>query len=823
MASPDVHPHHVSLCVLLRAYLEPRTLTAYINGEAYQQLGEFLLQEIKATDTVVHPTLDQLLQKLQTWLNDDEALQNVEAIVVDQLGMLNCPDDLLSFFGELGDMLNSNTSIAHPDRVFADHNSAMGVFIRRCCQAFASLAFEATCLLYTDIRAYLEEAQLVAEGGLPSTSRGTLREGGPPSTSRGTLRGRPALDAFLNDKLAQTERQAGRTPSAASDPALDVLEELAPDLAKTFLVKHAGALQQDDYLAAIDSLHKYFDYSAGGPGAEGAGGSTEAERGRFQSALLSLGSTHAHFGHVQEALLALNETVRIAQQHNDDASLAHALAALCRILASTSAAAAVPLAEPTKLHASAAHHVQLLRLLRRCLKRAQELQLPHLVAFARLALAQFGVQHHVEANARQLLGEEPGTSQGSRSAALEVEEAVRDTAHLHQAAVMAAAVPLPPATAGAPNAPPLAGSVGRGSAADLFSTTASVFGPSSAGSQPASATAVEQLAGQGHLLRSVAWQLCGSRQLADASALTHLACYGESASAEDRCLAYAQLATSAAAKHGYKVAEAVLKIADREFLHSQSKPLMAARLRIAQQRALNRRDVQQATHLASQLAALAPPVDDTEQELRLEAEEAAVQTLLAAGRLQEAASAACQVFATCVDAGMQVAAVRLLLLLARIHQAAAAPVSALPYVLNCLLHASHLQLDMLAAEAAAVLADVWLALGRCHAGHAVQQLQSLLPLVLGHGELSLQAKVQLALAESLLAQASLEDIKADPSRVLEPLQAAATAFEEIEDWASAAEAQHLLALVLDLTGQTLQRNATAAAFHRLTMLAQHAS
>ncbi len=38
----------------------------------------------------------------------------------------------------------------------------------------------------------------------------------------------------------------------------------------------------------------------------------------------------------QEALLALNEAVRIAQQHTDDTTLAHALAALCRLLADAS-------------------------------------------------------------------------------------------------------------------------------------------------------------------------------------------------------------------------------------------------------------------------------------------------------------------------------------------------------------------------------------------------------------------------------------------------------------------------------------------------------
>ncbi len=36
------------------------------------------------------------------------------------------------------------------------------------------------------------------------------------------------------------------------------------------------------------------------------------DKGRFQTALLTLGATHTHFGHVKEALTALNETVHPA-------------------------------------------------------------------------------------------------------------------------------------------------------------------------------------------------------------------------------------------------------------------------------------------------------------------------------------------------------------------------------------------------------------------------------------------------------------------------------------------------------------------------------
>lgn len=65
-------------------------------------------------------------------------------------------------------------------------------------------------------------------------------------------------------------------------------------------------------------------------------------------------------------MLSLNETVRIAQQHGDDVTLAHTLAALCHLLASTPPSATQPLVEPAPTQLpQAAHHSQLLRLLRR--------------------------------------------------------------------------------------------------------------------------------------------------------------------------------------------------------------------------------------------------------------------------------------------------------------------------------------------------------------------------------------------------------------------------------------------------------------------------
>lgn len=67
-----------------------------------------------------------------------------------------------------------------------------------------------------------------------------------------------------------------------------------------------------------------------------------------------------------------------------------------------------------------------------------------------------------------------------------------------------------------------------------------------------------------------------------------------------------------------------------------------------------------------------------------------------------------------------------------------------------------------AADATCSLAGIWLALGPSHGQQAAQQLRSVLPTVLGNGTTDLQARVQLLLAQALLADASTADLQADP-------------------------------------------------------------
>ncbi|EIE21294.1 hypothetical protein COCSUDRAFT_83518 [Coccomyxa subellipsoidea C-169] len=296
--------------------------------------------------------------------------------------------------------------------------------------------------------------------------------------------------------------------------------------------------------------------------------------GRHQSALLSLGAVHTQLGHVQEATLALNEALHIAQQINDHVALAHTLATLTSLLDSASPELAPAVQETRGLPGPHTKHLQLLRLLRRCEKRGVDLQLPHIVAYARLALAKFALLHHPQASKTDGLS--------ARGALIE----------------------------GPPPGGPAAANVPRPAIADLYSAGPTVFDATAKESQAASASAVEAMAGSAQLLKAAAFERCGAPGLARTAALARLAAEPAGpGDAEERCIAYAQLATHAADHLGFGAAAQVLEVADTEFPDAQSRPLAMARLGIAHQRSLAHRDIISARQLGAAMSALAEPED----------------------------------------------------------------------------------------------------------------------------------------------------------------------------------------------------------------------
>ncbi|KAG2448625.1 hypothetical protein HYH02_006513 [Chlamydomonas schloesseri] len=622
MAS-SVQPEEVYLSVLVHFFVHPPPAESLRNQDkrsVSRQLAVFLLKELKEPDSAVFPTLRQLCAKLQQGLG--ELGSGIVGCLEVTLRNIRTPHDLYKLFEILGKLLIRSSdpraqNLQGNAVAGLDPLSPLGLFLRRVRVRFLSMSFEAAAQLHTaiasDVMAAAAAAAAAAGGG---GDPGAAAAAAGARADGGALRDRPGLEAFVASLLRRINQQGPGLPQSALDEVLAPLEAGAAGpgpgseaaaaggggggregeerLPLARMVRLQSALRHRDYTAALDLLHSYYNTM-------GTGGA--AGRTRNTAGLLSLSALQAGLGHTSEALQALNEAMRLAQQAGDGAALLQALAMLCSLLASTAPGApGLPPHGPAALRSGAAHHVQLLRMLRRCGERGRELGQPALVAFAALATARFALQHDVEPSdsglhappgsltasapvpaavgggaapaasapsAQDAWGSGAGagsSSSGSemRPAPLMVATAVRDTLSLATAAALSAAAPAAP-----PPPPPADGAIparaAAAAAADLYPSPALFDRSLPRGAAAAAADAVQEMAGAAHLLQSAAWGVHGHSSLERVHSLMYLtACSdprlggGAAGRFEDRGAACAQL-LAAAARRGPAAAAAAAR------------------------------------------------------------------------------------------------------------------------------------------------------------------------------------------------------------------------------------------------------------------------
>ncbi|KAM7497356.1 hypothetical protein LguiA_021770 [Lonicera macranthoides] len=94
------------------------------------------------------------------------------------------------------------------------------------------------------------------------------------------------IQGYLLDQADAIEKRGNSFPLNAFQSILKQLQKLAPDLHRVHFLRYLNSLYYDDYPAALENLHCYFDYSFG----------------RYEIAILCLGMMHLHFGHPKQAL-----------------------------------------------------------------------------------------------------------------------------------------------------------------------------------------------------------------------------------------------------------------------------------------------------------------------------------------------------------------------------------------------------------------------------------------------------------------------------------------------------------------------------------------
>ncbi|KAF7815699.1 anaphase-promoting complex subunit 5 [Senna tora] len=657
-----------------------------------------------------------------------------------------------------------------------------------------------------------------------SKERGKGRETGPygdpssnmlrdiDSSSGIFLRTNWQIQGYLQEQADIIEKDGSTVSWNGFEIILQQLQKLAPELHRVHFLRYLNGLSHDDYIAALENLHCYFDYSAGTEGFDFVPPAGSNSFGRYEVALLCLGMMHFHFGHPKLALEVLTEAVRVSQQQSNDTCLAYTLAVISNLLfengiSSTARILGSSYSPLTSIGITLSVQQQLYVLLRGSLKRAESLKLKRLVASNHLAMAKFDLTH-VQ---RPLLSFGPKAFMKLRTSPVNVCKEIRLSSFLisdFSSESSAMTIDGAFSTAWLKNLQKPMGSLilsqenGSSSSSKAFQFCAQ---------QTSVPGSVLQLLGSSYLLRATAWELYGSTPLARINALVHATCFADASSSSDAALAYVKLIQHLAVFKGYREAFSALKIAEEKFLSVSKSQILLLKLQLLHERALHRGHLKLAQQVCDELGVLASPVTGVDMKLKTEAGIRHARTLLAANQFREAATVAHSLFCMCYKYNLQVENASVLLLLAEIHKKSGNAVLGLPYALASLSFCQSFNLDLLKASATVTLAELWLSLGSSHATRALNLLHGAFPMILGHGGLELRSRAYIVEAKCYLSDSNFE-VSENYEVLIDSLRQASDELQLLEYHELAAEALYLMAMVYDKVGHLEEREEAAVSF-----------
>lgn len=560
---------------------------------AQRQLALFLLEELQDSSTPTLSSVPRLLTRLPQALG--AAGTALAGVLVACLQAMRTPDDMVSMAARFsGFLAPAGTPPAAATEVsniaYITTSSPLGLFLRRVRLGLSSMSLQGLAALAAAVQEQVQEAvdqllllqqqqqQARQQNHDPQQHSAAEQDTCAAGSSSGALKEPAVLDAYLNTLLAAVKSLGPCLPAATIQAAVAPLAELQDSNAKLQYLDLALSIAHKDLSAALSALHQYFDRSGSSSGTipgtsiPAPGSSSKASRGQHQAALHNLSSLQMSLGHPQEALAALQELLRLGQQQGDEWSLLHGLASLCRVMGASEG-----LQDDSSSGSNAGRgpggwagwglldlrrteqQLQLQALLQRCLDSARDMHVPHIAAYAAVALCRFRITH-VSSSSGSLEGVNavPGLTGGEGVAgsgaattaataagtSLTVQRMLLDVATLeHQSAIAAAAPHAPAAVAGAPrmdlgmSAQPASGQGAWASElynpTEVFGTGTSTAAPGvnvlagamSARSQAAgtgwrsSSAAVSQALATGNVLAAAALQLQGAALLAGVRAL----------------------------------------------------------------------------------------------------------------------------------------------------------------------------------------------------------------------------------------------------------------------------------------------------------------
>lgn len=486
-----MHPEHVAFGFLITALVAPPPPETgwgigFDGPTAQRQLALFVLEELQDSSSPTLSPLTGLLQRLQQQLG--AAGTALAGVLIACLQVIRTPDDMVSMAGRFAGFLAApGTPPAEATEInniaYITSTSPLGMFLRRVRLGLSNMSLQGLAALAAAVQAQVQDAAMqLAQGGQHTPAQQALRTG---SSSTGALKEPAVVDAYLNTLLAAVKSLGPCLPAATIQAAAAPLAELQDSSSKLQYLDLALSIAHKDMSAALTALHQYFDSSGTSsgtiPGTSIAAPTGNSKgKGQHQAALHNLASLQVSLGHPQEALAALQELLRLGQQQGDEWSLLHGLASLCRVMGASEG-----LQDRGAQHSRGGggssscssgdgpggwagwglldlrrteQQLQLQALLQRCLDSARDMHVPHIAAYAAVALCRFRMTH-ASSNSGSLegvtavpgLSGDTSTASGTASAAtaagtsLTVQRMLLDVATIEHQSAIAAATPHAPA------------------------------------------------------------------------------------------------------------------------------------------------------------------------------------------------------------------------------------------------------------------------------------------------------------------------------------------------------------------------------------------
>ncbi|CAF2116452.1 unnamed protein product [Brassica napus] len=851
-----VTPHKISVCVLLQIYAPSPQMSLpfpFSSVSQHNRLGLYLLSLTKACDDMYEMKLEELINQLRE-LGDDVDAWLTENLT-NRFSSLSSPDDLLNFFTDMRGILGSlDSGAVQDDRIVLDHNSNLGMFVRRCILAFNLLSFEGVCHLFSSIEAYCREAH----------SSSAQYDASNSNLESLTQYDQMDMEIYVMDK-ATKEMELHRNASGSVSFHLHTPEALfkvtegllvtrkekssTSKFAEATSVASASSSKVED-TRVDESLFLRTNLQIQGFLMEKAD-AIETHGNSFSSS--SIESFLEQLQNLAPELHRVHFLRYLNKLHSDDY-----FAALDNLLryfdysAGTEGFDLVPPSTGCSMHGryeigllclgmmhfrfghpNLALEVSINSLIASMAKEFNDTCLAYTLAAMSNLLSEMGI-----ASTTSVLGASysPVTSTASslsvqqrvyillkeslrRADTLKLKRLVASN-HLAMAKFELMHVQRPLLSFG-PKASmrhktcPISVCKEIRLSAHLISDFSSESSKMTIDGSLSSVWLkdLQKPWSASYLIRATSWELYGSAPMARMNTLVYATLFGDSPSSSDAELAYLKLIQHLALYKGYKDAFAALKIAEEKFLTVSKSKILLLKLQLLHEHALHRGNLKLAQRICNELGGLASTTMGVDMELKVEASLREARTLLAAKQYSQAANTAHSLFCTCHKFNLQIEKASVLLLLAEIHKMAGNAVMGLPYALASISFCQSFNLDLLKASVTLTLAELWRGLGSNHSKRALDLLHGAFPMILGHGGLELRARAYIFEANCYLSDPSFS-VSTDSDTVLDSLRQASDELQALEYHEFAAEALYLMAMIYDKLGRPEEREEAAALFKK---------